>query len=43
MKNPRLEEFRQVAHKYLGRARDVTFELTDTILLARHVYYPSLN
>lgn len=38
MKNARLEEFRQVAHKYLGRAKDATFELTDAILLTRHVY-----
>ncbi|WP_335127472.1 hypothetical protein [Nostoc sp.] len=29
----RLEEFRQVAYKYLGRAKDATFELTDAILL----------
>lgn len=43
MKNPRIEEFRQVAYKYLGRAKHATFELTDTILLACHVYYPSLN
>ena len=38
MKNARLEEFRQVAHKYLGRAKDATFELTDAILLTRNVY-----
>lgn len=38
MKNARLEEFRQVAYKYLGRAKDATFELTDAILLTRHVY-----
>jgi hypothetical protein len=38
MKNARLEEFRQVAYKYLGRAKDATFELTDAILLTRTVY-----
>ncbi len=38
MKNARLEEFRQVAYKYLGRAHDATFELTDAILLTRHIY-----
>ena len=38
MKNARLEEFRQVAYKYLGRAKDATFELTDAILLTRNVY-----
>ncbi|MBG1265066.1 NF041680 family putative transposase [Nostoc sp. WHI] len=38
MKNARLEEFRQVAYKYLGRAKDATFELTDAILLTRNAY-----
>ncbi|PLZ92067.1 hypothetical protein CEN44_06935, partial [Fischerella muscicola CCMEE 5323] len=38
MKSARLEEFRQVAYKYLGRAKDATFELTDAILLTRNVY-----
>ena len=38
MKNARLEEFRQVAYKYLGRAKDATFELTDAMLLTRNVY-----
>ncbi len=38
MKNARLEEFRQVAYKYLGRAKDATFELTYAILLTRNVY-----
>jgi hypothetical protein len=38
MKNARLEEFRQVAYKYLGFAKDATFELTDAILLTRNVY-----
>jgi len=38
MKRARLEEFRQVAYKYLGRAKDATFELTDAILLTRNVY-----
>ncbi|MBE8989929.1 NF041680 family putative transposase [Nostoc sp. LEGE 12450] len=38
MKNARLEEFRQVAYKYLGRAKDATFELTDAILLTRNIY-----
>jgi len=38
MKNARLEEFRQVAYTYLGRAKDATFELTDAILLTRNVY-----
>ena len=38
MKHARLEEFRQVAYQYLGRAKDATFELTDAILLTRNVY-----
>lgn len=38
MKHARLEEFRQVAYEYLGRAKDATFELTDAILLTRNVY-----
>ncbi len=38
MKRARLEEFRQAAYKYLGRAKDATFELTDAILLTRNVY-----
>jgi hypothetical protein len=38
MKRARLEEFRQVAYKHLGRAKDATFELTDAILLTRNVY-----
>ncbi|MEH2451582.1 hypothetical protein [Nostoc sp.] len=38
MKSARFEEFRQVAYKYLGRAKDATFELTDAILLTRNVY-----
>ena len=38
MKHAKLEEFRQVAYQYLGRAKDATFELTDAILLTRNVY-----
>jgi hypothetical protein len=38
MKLVRLEEFRQVAYEYLGRAKDATFELTDAILLTRNIY-----
>ncbi len=38
MELARLEEFRQVAYEYLGRAKDATFELTDAILLTRNVY-----
>ena len=38
MKHAKLEEFRQAAHNYLGRAHDVTFELTDAILLTRNAY-----
>src|SRR4028119_1294329 len=38
MKRARIEEFRQVAYKHLGRAKDATFELTDAILLTRNVY-----
>ncbi|MHC5765922.1 MAG: hypothetical protein ACYTXI_09925 [Nostoc sp.] len=38
MKRARLKEFRQVAYKHLGRAKDATFELTDAILLTRNIY-----
>lgn len=38
MKRARLKEFRQVAHTHLGKAHDVTFELTDAIVLTRNVY-----
>ena len=38
MKRAKLEEFRQAAYNYLGRAHDVTFELTDAILLTRNAY-----
>ena len=38
MKRAKLEEFRQVAYKCLGRAQDATFELTDAILLTRNAY-----
>ncbi len=38
MKRVKLEEFRQAAYKHLGRAHDVTFELTDAILLTRNAY-----
>jgi|GEM_PF-5859527 len=38
MKRARLEEFPQVAYKYLGKAKDATFELTDAILLTSNVY-----
>jgi hypothetical protein len=38
MKSALLEEFRQEAYEYLGRAKDATFELTDAILLSRNVY-----
>ncbi|WP_282440337.1 hypothetical protein [Brasilonema sp. UFV-L1] len=38
MKRAKLEEFRQAAYKYLGRAHDATFELTDAILLTRNAY-----
>lgn len=38
MKLAKLEEFRQAAYKHLGRAHDVTFELTDAILLTRNAY-----
>ncbi|WP_335087478.1 hypothetical protein [Nostoc sp.] len=31
MKRLRLEELRQLAYKYLGRAKDAMFELTDAI------------
>ncbi|MEH2013763.1 hypothetical protein [Nostoc sp.] len=41
MKRARLEEFLQVAYKYLGRAKDATFELTDAILLTGNVYSDS--
>ncbi|WP_375453231.1 NF041680 family putative transposase [uncultured Nostoc sp.] len=38
MKLAKLEEFRQAAYEHLGRAHDVTFELTDAILLTRNAY-----
>jgi hypothetical protein len=38
MKRARLEEFRQAAYGYLGKAHDATFELTDAILLTRNIY-----
>jgi hypothetical protein len=38
MKSARLEEFRQAAYEYLGRAKDATFELTDAILVTRNIY-----
>nr|WP_254625724.1 transposase [Nostoc sp. TCL240-02] len=38
MKRARLEQFRQAAYKYLGRAKDATFELTDAILLTKNIY-----
>jgi hypothetical protein len=38
MKRALLEEFRQAAYSYLGRAHDATFELTDAILLTRNAY-----
>lgn len=38
MKRARLEDFRQAAYEHLGRAHDVTFELTDAILLTRNAY-----
>lgn len=38
MKRPRLEQFRQAAYEYLGRAKDATFELTDAILLTKNIY-----
>jgi hypothetical protein len=38
MKRAKLEEFRQAAYNYLGRAHDATFELTDAILLTRNAY-----
>ncbi|MEA5565419.1 transposase [Anabaena sp. UHCC 0399] len=38
MKSDKLKEFRQAAYKYLGRAHDATFELTDAILLTRNAY-----
>ncbi|MEG4581001.1 transposase [Microcoleus sp. MON1_C5] len=34
----KLKEFRQAAYQYLCRAHDATFELTDAILLTRHVH-----
>ena len=34
----KLKEFRQAADQYLCRAHDATFELTDAILLTRHVH-----
>jgi hypothetical protein len=38
MKRALLEEFRQAAYSYLGRAHDATFELMDAILLTRNAY-----
>ncbi|MHC5772244.1 MAG: hypothetical protein ACYTXI_43420, partial [Nostoc sp.] len=38
MKRAKLEEFRQAAYNYLGRAHDATFELMDAILLTRNAY-----
>ncbi|WP_242054668.1 hypothetical protein [Nostoc sp. FACHB-190] len=38
MKRAKLEEFRQAAYSYLGRAHDATFELMDAILLTRNAY-----
>ncbi|WP_375514346.1 hypothetical protein [uncultured Nostoc sp.] len=38
MKLAKLKEFRQAAYKYLGKARDATFELTDAVLLTRNAY-----
>ncbi len=38
MKRAKLKKFRQAAYKYLGRAHDATFELTDAILLTRNAY-----
>lgn len=38
MKRALLEEFRQAAYSYLGRAHDATLELTDAVLLTRNAY-----
>lgn len=38
MKSDKLEEFRQAAYSYLGRAHDATFELRTAILLTRNAY-----
>ncbi|WP_225977389.1 transposase [Nostoc sp. CENA543] len=38
MNRAKLEEFRQAAYNYLGRAHDATFELMDAILLTRNAY-----
>ncbi len=38
MKLAKLEELRQAAYEHLGRAHNVTFELTDAILLTRNAY-----
>ena len=38
MKLAKLQEFRQAAYNYLGKAHDATFELTDAILLTRNAY-----
>ncbi|BAY62566.1 hypothetical protein NIES22_26400 [Calothrix brevissima NIES-22] len=38
MKRAKLEELRQAAYNHLGRAHDVTFDLTDAILLTRNAY-----
>ena len=38
MKLAKLQEFRQAAYNYLGKAHDATFELTDAILLTGNAY-----
>jgi hypothetical protein len=38
MKRARLEEFRQAAYQFKGRAKDAAFELIDAILPTRNVY-----
>jgi hypothetical protein len=38
MNRAKLEEFRQAAYNYLGRAHDATFELMNAILLTRNAY-----
>ena len=38
MKFDKLQEFRQAAYEYLGKAHDATFELTDAILTTRNAY-----
>ena len=34
----RLQQFRPLAYKLLGKAKDATFELMDAVLLTRSVY-----